>query len=1082
MPESVSLVKANPLLPAEDYEGLRKQGLKNIEKLGSAIWTEYNFSDPGITLLEAVCYAITDLAYRSGFAVKDLLAPEKLTEDTWKQIFYTARQILHNNPLTINDYRKIIIDVRGVRNAWIEPAKDYEVPVWIDYSFSEVRKEHDCCCEEPEEKTCYGKLQLNGSVSDDPKKTVTSKIVEFEGLYNVLVEYEEDVLEDETRASVRQQVKDRLSRYRNLCEDVLTVNAVEYEDFGIGASVVLEEYADPDQVLAQIFFVIYKYFTPSIPFHTIQQMLDKGYAVDEIFEGPALRHGFIDTEELEKTDLFRDIRLSDIISEVADIRGIKAITYLHLPLDAGKPDDKQYFDLWVKLLEEERKIARIQPGKSKIMFCKERDFITYYMGRPEDRKPDRMLKLFNDLKLLERKYKLEGHQRDYPVPTGENMELEDYFPVTYSLPMCYGVSPYAGLPSDADETRKVQALQLKGYLLFFEQLLSDHLVQLNHLRDIFSFDDSVEHTSYARVLKEFDGIRELLIDHEDRGPGHFEQVLHDFSHVLQQLVEPAPLFYKRRNRFLDHMLARFSEDLKEYETLSRWLTPYKVEQRMIRDKIHVLKDGEYYRISSQRGKGYDYSRADFWDTLNVSGAERRVARLLGFSNVSRRSLYPDYLVVEPLMDTDPKTKTPYRRTTKKGEPLNMIKLLDPENRQEVLLTSVEVKEGCCTELLAAEILKHADSRRYYKFHDEQKQRSRKSAGEVGTFWFELWDGTDTETAVLLASSAPFSKREQREQAYKALQKALRAINENEGMHLVEHILLRPKFDAVLDPEGNDIEVKFPDICLDLCDLNKGLNEGTAVPPYRKKLHRIPSDKCYDQLPWVLEYFRFNPATKAYDQSILFQETFPDGSESKPLKFRRYTQMTARVHDLQEYGAERINYVLLSNEAEGDELRYSFMIMGDKGRILAQSPFLFRKRTRSQIEAGTKIPDDIEVEIEQLIRYFNFELDLYCAENPCDHNEDPYSFRCTVVLPCWPKRLRDTTFRNLVEKTIQTQFPAHIHVRVVWLGILEMQRFEKVYYDWMKEMSITEMPNYESVNPLVEVLNTLVPCGHCEDEC
>jgi hypothetical protein len=466
----------------------------------------------------------------------------------------------------------------------------------------------------------------------------------------------------------------------------------------------------------------------------------------------------------------------------------------------------------------------------------------------------------------------------------------------------------------------------------------------------------------------------------------------------------------------------------------------------------------------------------------VSGAERRVARLLGFSNVSRRSLYPDYLVVEPLMDTDPKTKTPYRRTTKKGEPLNMIKLLDPENRQEVLLTSVEVKEGCCTELLAAEILKHADSRRYYKFHDEQKQRSRKSAGEVGTFWFELWDGTDTETAVLLASSVPFSKREQREQAYKALQKALRAINENEGMHLVEHILLRPKFDAVLDPEGNDIEVKFPDICLDLCDLNKGLNEGTAVPPYRKKLHRIPSDKCYDQLPWVLEYFRFNPATKAYDQSILFQETFPDGSESKPLKFRRYTQMTARVHDLQEYGAERINYVLLSNEAEGDELRYSFMIMGDKGRILAQSPFLFRKRTRSQIEAGTKIPDDIEVEIEQLIRYFNFELDLYCAENPCDHNEDPYSFRCTVVLPCWPKRLRDTTFRNLVEKTIQTQFPAHIHVRVVWLGILEMQRFEKVYYDWMKEMSITEMPNYESVNPLVEVLNTLVPCGHCEDEC
>ena len=224
-------------------------------------------------------------------------------------------------------------------------------------------------------------------------------------------------------------------------------------------------------VLAQIFFTIYKYFTPSVPFYTIEQMLSRGYQVDEIFEGPALKHGFIDDAALEKTDLFRDIRLSDIINEIADISGIKAITYLHLPF-SGVNDTtslKNFFNEWIEHLKEERKVARIQPPMSQVMFCKERETITYYFGRKEDRRPERMLKLFKDLKTIESKYKLIGAEDDFPVPAGEYMNLEDYFPVTYSLPMCYGVGEQDNLPADADEKRKVQSLQLKGYLLFLNR-------------------------------------------------------------------------------------------------------------------------------------------------------------------------------------------------------------------------------------------------------------------------------------------------------------------------------------------------------------------------------------------------------------------------------------------------------------------------------------------------------------------------------------------------------------------------------------------------------------------------------------
>ncbi len=167
MPASITLSKENPLLPAEDYVALRKQGFNQIEKLGSDLWTNYNNSDPGITILEAVCYAITDLGYRTEFEIKDLLAPEKLTDTTWNEIFYTARKILHNTPLTLSDYRKLIIDIDGVRNAWIQKSKDYEVPVWVDYNYPYQSKNSGCSCEGGLEKTCYGKLQLSPVVIAD---------------------------------------------------------------------------------------------------------------------------------------------------------------------------------------------------------------------------------------------------------------------------------------------------------------------------------------------------------------------------------------------------------------------------------------------------------------------------------------------------------------------------------------------------------------------------------------------------------------------------------------------------------------------------------------------------------------------------------------------------------------------------------------------------------------------------------------------------------------------------------------------------------------------------------------------------
>ena len=67
------LIKTPVLEPAEDFYRLRREGIGFIEQMGHDSWTDYNIHDPGITILEALCYAITDIAYRAGWDIKDLM-------------------------------------------------------------------------------------------------------------------------------------------------------------------------------------------------------------------------------------------------------------------------------------------------------------------------------------------------------------------------------------------------------------------------------------------------------------------------------------------------------------------------------------------------------------------------------------------------------------------------------------------------------------------------------------------------------------------------------------------------------------------------------------------------------------------------------------------------------------------------------------------------------------------------------------------------------------------------------------------------------------------------------------------------
>lgn len=109
--------------PSQDYYQLRREGIGHVQRAGSQQWTDYNIHDPGITILEALCYAITDVGYRIEWDIEDILAPQLPSADPARpypdQAFFTAREVLTVNPATVNDFRRTLIDLPGVSDAWV---------------------------------------------------------------------------------------------------------------------------------------------------------------------------------------------------------------------------------------------------------------------------------------------------------------------------------------------------------------------------------------------------------------------------------------------------------------------------------------------------------------------------------------------------------------------------------------------------------------------------------------------------------------------------------------------------------------------------------------------------------------------------------------------------------------------------------------------------------------------------------------------------------------------------------------------------------------------------------------------------
>jgi hypothetical protein len=720
------ILKKPGLKTDEDFAALRSKGLEYIQNLSSSLWTDYNEHDPGITILEALCYAITELGYRTSLPMRDLLASSD-GSIPGSQTFFTAKKILTQSPLNIDDYRKMLIDIQGVQNAWLffcansannlsaEPpiyadckksilsytpvydtdesvylqglynvlldletdpqlgdlnngdievniySTTYSAPVNFVVSFPKWSKANPFLLAtsllSPSDYAgvtftfssgtltikISSSVKIIGAVTlgINPSGFSISDLLNHEPgiLGQIVANYVRKIQEAQNIVKVARK---KLLAHRNLCEDFVSLNTINDEDIGFCFNLDVTPDSDVESVLANVYLAITNYLEPPVNFYLLGDMTAKGKTMDEIFEGPRLHHGFIDTDELDKSQLTSTIYASELISLIMQVEGVSGVR--NFLMSAYNEDTN------LQVGKNQAWCLTVSPWYKPVLSQEHSKITIYKNGIPFFANEAATNELYEQLLSQQQSNKLKSTAVDLPVPTGDYTELDEYTSIQYLFPQVYAIGNNT-LTAAETVARKAQARQLKAYLLFYDQLLADFFSQLKNAEQLFS-TDAIKQTYYAQFVNEFKDFDSIYLKNGSPVETAFvRDVISSQDSTVspatawEKLYETNETFVDRRNRFLEHLMARFSESFNDYVFLIYSLNPATQEQTeidsadLIKNKIEFLQN--YPDMSYKRAKGYNYCPTDqhfnlditkLWNTDNVSGLEKKLCLLGGFSD------------------------------------------------------------------------------------------------------------------------------------------------------------------------------------------------------------------------------------------------------------------------------------------------------------------------------------------------------------------------------------------------------------------------------------------------------------------
>lgn len=594
------------------FDFLRQKGIEHIESLGSQFWTDYNIHDPGITILEVLSYALTDLGMRIELPINDLLSNGKT--NSFENQFFSASEILHNKALTAFDYRKIIIDSdpKRIKNCWIQTTSK---KLFVDCKEGKIalNKEQlssDNLIKETDVKGFYTFLvdfELTLEDIEKEKTRIQIKNSEIENSSEKL-HYDEEVLRKNIWKDIlKNTIFEKYHQNRNLCEDIDDVKEVETHPISVCAQIEIDPEADEEMLQALITIELEKYLAPSVRWYSLKEMTEKNYTSDQIFEGPLLKNGFIDIAELEASSLRTEVRLSDIINIIMNVEGVRVISDISIN-NCG--DEETSTDNWNLCIPENKKPKLCK--KSTLNFKKG----VLPLNIDKNKVNDYITELKQDD--FERQSKA-SENKELKVPYGIDYNSDQYTSVTHNFPENYGIGEI-GLSETASSERKAKAKQLKAYLLFFDQILTSYFKHLSNVKKLLSINNDLPKTYFTQAVKDIEGFESLVKNYNLTDENVLSEDL--FGHLDNSI--------KRQNQLKDHLIARFAERFSEYTFLMKSLYGTNSDAIVLQNKADFLSN--YDTISSQRACALNYYKqlpSQLWDTFNVSGLENRIAGLLG---------------------------------------------------------------------------------------------------------------------------------------------------------------------------------------------------------------------------------------------------------------------------------------------------------------------------------------------------------------------------------------------------------------------------------------------------------------------
>jgi hypothetical protein len=628
MSANLSLLPPDPAdSQALDYATLRQEGIRQLERLAGSQWTDFNEHDPGITLLEQLCYALSDLAYRIGFPLPDLLSEGGA--DPYASL-HGPERILGTRPASLMDLRKLAMDVKGVQNVWLEPVTDAPPSVYS-------QKQGLARTDQPADLSGTKNMVLVANAANQGFLTVDgAKAVGLKGLFRVLVEKFPAIEQEE---GIVELLAARLHAHRCLALDFHSIKLLQTQWIKLKATIEIEPQGHPEDIYFAILEKIADYISPNPRFYSLEERLLTGKPLEEIFDGPLLQRGFLDTEELEGFERKTNLRTSDLIHAIMDVEGVRLVKYL-----AFLTNDKGDMENWLLNLAPDSApaldlLVADQIGANTTQLVLERNQLAVGVDTQGVLRRFKQSRVASSLQT--------AAPSSLAPPKGRDRRVGRYFSVQHQFPANYGIG-VLGLPDSASADRKAQARQLKAYLMLFDQLLANGFAQLAHAADLFGFEGGKPSTYFAGQIDDPTlGLDDLwqIQDAKDR------------QNHLQSLAEnpqnpQADTDWTRRHRFLDHLLARFADPLADHTRFQPGDRAADALQMLAKDKAEVLR--HYPEISGGRGTAYDVTRV--WADGNLSGLEQRLRLKLGIT-LPERFYLVEHILLRPI-DGDGKQTAP----------------------------------------------------------------------------------------------------------------------------------------------------------------------------------------------------------------------------------------------------------------------------------------------------------------------------------------------------------------------------------------------------------------------------------------